>query len=174
MLGVADQAIELRASDSIDGLHPTRSALVIGAGTGFPLGVVGEVDPEVLERFGIDRRVGWIDVDLDNICGLPRRSQELQPISSYPSSDLDLAFVTPDAVEVQTLANALREAGGELLESLQLFDVYRGPGVAGGSRSLAFRLRFVAPDRTLSEAELASLQSSCVAAGTAAGAALRS
>ena len=174
MLGVADHAIELRAADSIPGLHPTRSALVIGAGTGFPLGVVGEVDPEVLERFGIDRRVGWVDVDLENICGLPRRSQELQPVSSYPSSDLDLAFVTPDAVAVDTLAGALRQAGGDVLESLQLFDVYRGPGVDAGSRSLAFRLRFVALDRTLSEAELANLQTACVAAGTATGASLRS
>ena len=128
----------------------------------------------MLERFGIDRRVGWVDVDLENICGLPRRTQELQPISSYPSSDLDLAFVTPDAVAVDTLAGALRQAGGDVLESLQLFDVYRGPGVDAGSRSLAFRLRFVALDRTLSEAELANLQTACVAAGTATGASLRS
>ncbi len=174
MLGVADGAIELRASDSIAGLHPTRSALIIGAGTGFPLGSLGEVDPGVLERFGIDRRVGWFDVDLDNICGLPRRGQELQPISAFPSSDLDLAFVTPDTITVDTLAAALRNAAGEVCESVQLFDVYRGQGVAAGSRSLAFRLRFVALDRTLSEQELAGLRDACVAAGTAAGAALRS
>ncbi len=173
MLGVADGAIELRASDSIAGLHPTRSALIIGAGTGFPLGSLGEVDPGVLERFGIDRRVGWFDVDLDNICGLPRRAQELQPISAFPSSDLDLAFVTPDTLTVDTLAAALRKAAGDVCESVQLFDVYRGQGVAAGSRSLAFRLRFVALDRTLSEQELAGLRDACVAAGTAAGAALR-
>lgn len=174
MLGVADGALELRASDGIAGLHPTRSALIIGAGTGFPLGSVGEVDPGVLARFGIDRRVGWFDVDLDNICSLPRRGQELQPISSFPSSDLDLAFVTPDAITVDVLAAALRRSAGEVCEKVQLFDVYRGQGVAVGSRSLAFRLRFVALDRTLSEQELANLRDACVAAGVAAGATLRS
>jgi phenylalanyl-tRNA synthetase beta chain len=173
MLGVIPTSIELRAADNIAGLHPTRSATIIGTGTGFPIGTLGEIDPGVLNAAGIDGRVGWFDVDLDNLCGLPRQATELALVSSYPSSDLDLAFVTPDAVTVETVAAALRTAAGNLGESVELFDVYRGKGVAEGSRSLAFRLRFVAPDRTLSEAELTALREACVASGAAVGATLR-
>jgi phenylalanyl-tRNA synthetase beta chain len=173
LLGVLAPAIELRAADNIGGLHPTRSASIVGTGTGFPIGTLGEIDPGVLAAVGIDGRVGWFDVDLDNLCGLPRRATELAAVSSYPSSDLDLAFVTPDALPVEALASALRAAASNLCESVELFDVYRGKGVADGSRSLAFRLRFVAVDRTLSDAELTSLQEACVSAGVSLGAALR-
>jgi phenylalanyl-tRNA synthetase beta chain len=173
-LGVLPAALELKANDSLPGLHPTRSAQIIGAGTGFPLGTLGEVDPGVLAAWGIDGRVGWFDVDLENLCGLPRRAIELSVVSPYPSSDLDLAFVTPNSVTVDDLAGALRQAAGEVCESVELFDVYRGKGVADGSRSLAFRLRFVSNDHTLTDAELTELQQRCIGAGTALGAALRS
>jgi phenylalanyl-tRNA synthetase beta chain len=172
-LGVLPSSLEFKVADNIPGLHPTRSATIVGAGTGFPLGTIGEVDPSVLQAAGIEGRVAWFDVDFENLCGLPRRTTELAPVSAYPSSDLDLAFVTPDAVGVDQLAGALRGAAGELCESLELFDVYRGTGVAAGSRSLAFRLRFVAPDRTLSDAELTEVRQRCIAAGGATGATLR-
>jgi phenylalanyl-tRNA synthetase beta chain len=174
MLGVLPAAIELKAADSLEGLHPTRSVSIVGAGTGFPVGTLGEVDPEVLARVGIEGRVGWFDVDLENICALPRQAVQLSPVSTFPSSDLDLAFVTPDVVTVDAVAASIRNAAGDLCESVELFDVYRGKGVADGSRSLAFRLRFVAPDRTLSDSELTSLRESCVAAGAKVGAILRS
>jgi phenylalanyl-tRNA synthetase beta chain len=173
MLGVQPAALTLRPADNIAGLHPTRSATIIGTGTGFPIGSVGEIDPGVLSAAGIDGRVGWFDVDLENLFGLPRRSVELVAVSIYPSSDLDLAFVTPDSVMVADLADALSAAAGSLCESVELFDVYRGKGVAEGHRSLAFRLRFVSADRTLSEAELTGLQEACVAAGVQIGASLR-
>jgi phenylalanyl-tRNA synthetase beta chain len=172
-LGVLPNAVEFKASDDLAGLHPTRSATIVGSGTGFPLGTIGEVDPSVLQAAGIEGRVAWLDVDFENLCGLPRRSPELAPVSTYPSSDLDLAFVTPDSTGVDQLAGALRTAAGDLCESLELFDVYRGPGVAAGARSLAFRLRFVAPDHTLSEAELTAVKERCIAAGATTGATLR-
>ncbi len=178
MLGVLPVAIEFKASDltasALEGLHPTRSVSIVGSGTGFPLGTLGEVDPDVLAKAGIEGRVGWFDVDLENLCALPRQSAELKAVSAFPSSDLDLAFVTPDAVSADAVAVAIRNAAGDLCESVELFDVYRGKGVVDGSRSLAFRLRFVAPDRTLSDAELTTLRESCVAAGATVGAVLRS
>jgi phenylalanyl-tRNA synthetase beta chain len=164
------------------GLHPTRSArLVLGAEGGGPpliIGVVGEVDPDVLERFGLDPargRVGWLEVDLDGLLRLaPRRSTLLQAVSRFPSSDIDLAFVVDEAVPASAVEKTLRRAGGDLLESVALFDVYRGTGTPPGTRSLAYRLRFCANDHTLTDGEVAELRARCIAAVTQAhGAQLR-
>ncbi|MDA8290669.1 MAG: phenylalanine--tRNA ligase subunit beta [Actinomycetota bacterium] len=144
------------------GLHPTRRARIVSGGSTF--GAVGEVDPEVLEAFGLDpgRRVGWLVCDLGALEQVPRRDARARPVSRYPSSDVDLAFVVPDEVPADALARVLERAAGELCESSRLVDVYRGPGVDAGTRSVAVRLRFRAADRTLTDAEVASLRSVCI------------
>ena len=138
-------------------------------GRGGVLGVVGEVDPRVLAEFGLDaehRRVGWLEVDLEALLtDVPRRSVLVSAVSRFPSSDIDLAFVVGDAVPAAAVEKTLRQAGGELLESLALFDVYRGPGVPAGTRSLAYRLRLCAPDRTLTDQEVAEVRARCIARG---------
>ena len=81
---------------------------------------------------------------------------------------------TEEVSEADAVARAMAEAGGDLLESVSLFDVYRGEGVAEGRRSLAFRLRFCALDRTLTDQEVGALRLACIeAAGSAVGATLR-
>jgi phenylalanyl-tRNA synthetase beta chain len=154
------------------GLHPTRWArLVLPERDGEPprvVGVVGEVDPDVLEDFGLDverGRVGWLEVDLGRLLSdAPRRGELLTAVSRFPSSDVDLAFVVDEAVPGAAVETTLRLAGGELLESVALFDVYGGPGTPPGTRSLAYRLRFCAPDRTLTDEEVAELRARCIAA----------
>ena len=81
-----------------------------------------------------------------------------KPTSRFPSSDLDLAFVTPDSVTAEKVDKAIKQAAGALLVDLALFDVYRGAGVPPGSRSLAYRLRLQALDRTLGDSELTDLR----------------
>ena len=75
------------------------------------------------------------------------------PLPVYPPIEQDLALFVPDAVASADVVAAVRKAGGALLEDVRPFDVYRGTGVASGVRSLAYRLRFRAPDRTLTDAE---------------------
>jgi phenylalanyl-tRNA synthetase beta chain len=148
------------------GMHPTRSArIVVSAGngeTGRAIGVVGEVDPGVLEDFGIDAeraRVGWLEVDLEALFNDARRRSTLSAaVSRFPSSDVDLAFVVDDSVPAAAVEKTLRRAGGELLESLALFDVYRGVGIPEGARSLAYRLRLSSTDRTLTDEEVAEVR----------------
>jgi phenylalanyl-tRNA synthetase beta chain len=154
------------------GLHPTRWARLVVSGRegapGHALGVVGEVDPTVLTEFGLDaehRRVGWLEVDLEALLDdAPRRSVLVTPVSRFPSSDIDLAFVVAESVPAASVERTLRQEGGELLESLALFDVYRGPGAPEGTRSLAYRLRLCAPDRTLTDQEVAEVRAGCIAA----------
>jgi phenylalanyl-tRNA synthetase beta chain len=96
-----------------------------------------------------------------------------KPISRFPSSDLDLAFATPDSVTAEKVEKAIKQAAGALLVDVTLFDVYRGAGVAAGSRSLAYRLRLQALDRTLGDAELTDVRNKVVAGVAKLGATLR-
>ena len=146
------------------GLHPTRSARLVSGVVG--LGVVGEVDPDVMAAFGLDpgrSRVGWLEIDLGLLLGeVPRRSELARSVSKFPSSDIDLSFVVGDDVAATAVRDTLAGAAGPTLEWVRLFDVYRGPGMQPATRSLTFRLRFCAPDHTLSEDELQGLRAACI------------
>jgi phenylalanyl-tRNA synthetase beta chain len=122
----------------------------------------------VVGAWGIEGRVGWLELDLGRVLAAPRRSEQARPVSRFPSSDLDLAFSVAETEPAGAVEATLKEAGGELLEWVRLFDVYRGPRVPPGTRGLAFRLRFVALDHTLSDAELGRLRDACVSAVEAA------
>jgi phenylalanyl-tRNA synthetase beta chain len=148
---------------SVAGLHPTRSARLVGP-AGEALGAVGEVDPGVLENHGIGERVGWLEVDLDVAAGLPHRQRIYRPVSIYPSSDVDLAFEVDDAVPATAIEATLRSAAGDHLAALRLFDVYRGAGIADGRRSLAYALRLDALDHTLTDDEVAEVRRRCIEA----------
>jgi phenylalanyl-tRNA synthetase beta chain len=131
---------------------------------GTAIGYVGEVDPEISSAWGIDGRVNWCEVDLEALLAGARRSDLAAPVSRYPSTDIDLAFVVADEVPAAAVEATLAHTGGGLLERLTLFDVYRGEGVADGHRSLAFRLRLCAFDRTLTDSEVGALRAECIAA----------
>ena len=140
------------------------------------IGSVGEVDPGVAATFGVTstaggvesaRRVGWLEVDLGLLLDevlVPRRLAGGGAISRFPSSDIDLAFVVGDRHPADEVADSLRDAAGEVLESVRLFDVYRGPGIADGTRSLAYRLRFCSPERTLTDEEVGEVRARCIRA----------
>jgi phenylalanyl-tRNA synthetase beta chain len=85
-------------------------------------------------------------------------------VSRYPSADLDLAFVVGDAVPAADVEATIRRATTDRLETVDLFDVFRGPQLGDGRRSLAYRLRLAAPDHTLTDAELAELRSAVIEA----------
>jgi phenylalanyl-tRNA synthetase beta chain len=148
---------------AVPGLHPTRSARLMGP-AGEALGAVGEVDPGVLDAHGVAERVGWLEVDLDAVAGLADREGIYRPVSVYPSSDIDLAFEVDDAVPATAIEATLRASGGGHLAALRLFDVYRGRGIAEGHRSLAYSLRLDAPDHTLTDDEVAEVRRRCIEA----------
>lgn len=153
--------VELKQG-KLAGLHSTRSAEVIVAGK--TRGVVGEVSPWVLEKFGITGRVAWLEIDLGAVLSGPRRKRKSVAISKFPSADFDLAFVMPNEVTASAVERTLRTAGKPLLYQLELFDIYRGTGVAEGTRSLAYRVRLQAQDRTLSDADVASVRTKLIEA----------
>lgn len=154
------ESVELRPAVKA-GLHPARTVEIVVGET--VLGVLGEVDPETLQAYDLmHARAGFLELDLGKLAAAPRRPLVARPVSRFPSSDVDLAFVVADSVPAAAIETALLAAAGELCESVELFDVYRGPAVGEGSRSLAYRLRFCALDRTLTDAEVAELRARCI------------
>ncbi|HTN81441.1 MAG TPA: phenylalanine--tRNA ligase subunit beta [Acidimicrobiales bacterium] len=143
------------------GMHPTRT-LLLGADGIF--GAVGEVDPGVLEAHGITERVAWVQLELDRLFVRPRVERQYRPVSRFPSSDIDLAFVVAEVIPAGDVERTLRDAAGPLLVDLRLFDVYRGPSLGEGVRSLAYALRLQAVDHTLTDAEVGEVRSACIAA----------
>lgn len=168
-------------SREVGGLHPGRSGVVTASG--HEIGTVGEVDPAVAERRGIGERVGFVSFVLGGdeywhggtgLLSAPRRPATHRSISRKPSSDVDLAFVVADGVAAADVAATLRSAGGDLVASVDLFDVYRGATLGEGRRSLAFRVRLQATDRTLVDEELSSVRQAMIdAAATAHAAEIR-
>ncbi len=119
-------------------------------------------------------RVAWIELELDGLLTMPRDERQYRPVSRFPSSDIDLAFVVADAIPAAAVERTLREAAGELLADLRLFDVYRGASIGDGARSLAYSLRLQAPDRTLTDREVGEVRQRCIdAVESAFGAKLR-
>jgi phenylalanyl-tRNA synthetase beta chain len=142
------------------GLHPTRTARVLVGGE--QVGWVGEVDPAALEASSVPERVGWLELDLVALLRAPHGADQLRPVSRYPSSDLDLSFEVDESTPAGDLVRTLRGAGVDVLCDVALFDVYRGPGVEAGRRSLTYRVRLQAPDRTLTDDELAAARTALI------------
>ena len=160
--------IELEAG-AINGFHPTRGARIVAGGPAGVLGAVGEVAPEVAEAYGLNGRVGLFVVSLEALINdVGSRSDQATPVSRFPPSDTDLAFAVPDEVPAGAVEATLRQAGGELVEWVHLFDVYRGPNLGAGVRSLAFHIRLRALDRTLTEADVAGVRRAQIDAVAAA------
>jgi phenylalanyl-tRNA synthetase beta chain len=153
------------------GMHPTRSAtLSIGRDV---VGAVGEIHPDVLDAFGVAQRVAWLELDLSRLLAIEPKIVQWKAVSRYPSTDLDFAFVVPDGISAERVDKSIRQAAAGLLVDLALFDVFRGAGVPDGSRSLAYRLRLQAFDRTLTDTDIAAVRDKVVASVAKMGVALR-
>ena len=148
-LGVADWSL----ADVPDGpFHPGRSARIVIGGS--HAGVLGEIHPRVAEALDITGRVAVGVLGLRALeGGAGRRSASTDLPPRFPPVHRDLAFVVEDATPAGAVHEALRQAGGALLASSTLFDVYVGEPLPAGTKSLAFSLDLRAPDRTLRDEE---------------------
>jgi phenylalanyl-tRNA synthetase beta chain len=152
--------------------HPGRCAeLLLGDAV---VGHAGELHPRVCATFGLPARSVAAEVSLEVLLEHAVHLRPAPRLSSFPVAKEDVALVVADDVPAATVETALREGAGDLLESVQLFDVYTGAQAGEGHRSLAFALRFRAPDRTLTEQETGAARAAAVArAGEVCGAVQR-
>jgi phenylalanyl-tRNA synthetase beta chain len=141
--------------------HPGRCAeLLVGD---LPIGHAGELHPRVCRAFGVPARTAVAELDLDALLTRAVTVPAAPHFSTYPVAKEDVALVVAEDLPAAELAATLREGAGPLCESVRLFDVYTGQQVGEGHKSLAFALRFRAPDRTLTEKETAAAREAAVA-----------
>lgn len=145
-----DLGVELTVSPGNEPfLHPGRSGQILVDGRG--IGWIGEVHPLVARAFEVPAAVAF-EIRLADLISPSRVGDEIfREIPAHPAVERDIALLIPTGTAVALVTEALGSAGGDLLEEAYLFDVYDGEELPEGMRSLAFRLRFRAPDRTLSE-----------------------
>ncbi|TMK64767.1 MAG: phenylalanine--tRNA ligase subunit beta [Actinobacteria bacterium] len=138
-------------------LHPGRAASVVSR-DGRELGFVGEVHPAVLRDWDLEVGAAF-EVDAGALAELAPGAVHYREVTSFPAVLQDIAVVVPEEVPAAEVEAAVRVGGGELLAEARIFDVYHGEQVGEGERSLALRLRFQAPDRTLTDEDVAELRS---------------
>jgi len=161
--------VELRAAQYLP-WHPGRCAEVLVGDA--VVGHAGQLHPAVIERSGLPKGTCAVELNLD---ALPIVESLPAPrVSPFPAVFQDVSLVVDANVAAQTVENAIRDGAGELLEEVQLFDVYTGPQLGESRKSLTFALRFRAADRTLTEDEASAARDAAVqTAAERVGAVLR-
>jgi phenylalanyl-tRNA synthetase beta chain len=150
-----------------EGQHPSfmpgRTArLLLGEG-GQHAGWLGELHPLVRERFDLPAQpVLAADLDLELLLSRVDERYDVAPVPAFPPVKEDLAVIVDDAMPATRVQGVIEAAGGKLLAGLILFDVYRGAQVGAGKKSLAYGLTYQAPDRTLTDAEVAKARARIV------------
>jgi len=161
--------VEVRQAEYLP-WHPGRCAEIVVDGRF--VGHAGELHPRVVRDHGLSGVVAAAEVDLDALVAAAPDLGPKPSFSTFPVAKEDLALVVDAAVPAETVAEALRGAS-DLIESVRLFDVYTGDQVGEGRKSLTFALRLRAPDRTLTDEDLARVRTGAVHAAEAVGATLR-
>src|SRR3954454_846924 len=152
-------------------LHPGRSArIVVG---GIEAGWLGEVHPLVCREWDLESAGAFQGRLAECIAASPYGREAYEDVTTYPGVYQDLPIVVPDDVPAAAVRRAVMEGGGELLRSASVFDLYRGEQVGEGRKSLALRLEFRAPDRTLTDAEVTKRRDAIKAALDGIGGSLR-
>ncbi|MGW6896056.1 phenylalanine--tRNA ligase subunit beta [Streptomyces sp. NPDC054919] len=156
--------------------HPGRCAalFVTSAGEETLVGHAGELHPRVIKELHLPERTCAMEIELDLLEQAVDGALQAPRISTFPVATQDVALIVAQDVPATTVEEALRAGAGQLLESLRLFDVFTGDQIGEGKKSLAYALRFRAPDRTLTVDEATAARDAAVAlAAERTGAVLR-
>ncbi|BCA79796.1 phenylalanine--tRNA ligase subunit beta [Desulfuromonas sp. AOP6] len=143
-------------------LHPGKSCALFYQGK--QLGVLGEVHPQVLEKFEIDTPVYLLDMDVSLLQSASRGAVKFQPLSRFPEVYRDSAFLVDESTSAQEVLVVANKAKSPEVVGIVLFDVYRGKGVPEGKKSIAIRVRYRSMDKTLTDEEIASLHGKIIKA----------
>ena len=149
---LASLRVSVKYRESVDFAYlPGRTAEVVIDGT--RVGLVGQVHPRVAEAFDIKQDVAIVELDLEALLPHVPETVHYEPISLYPLVEEDLAIIVEDGVPAGEAIKLIETS--DLVRSVSIFDVYAGPPVPRGKKSLAFSLSFQSPERTLSDADVA-------------------
>ncbi len=136
--------------------HPGKTARIKLAGR--EIGLLGEIHPSVAENYRLPERVSVMQLNLEEIIKAAGGPRKYNPLPKYPAVERDIAVVVTRDVPSAELVRVIAETAGALLEESSLFDIYQGEQIKEGFKSLAFALRFRAPDRTLTDEEVNTIR----------------
>ncbi|HEX8552267.1 MAG TPA: phenylalanine--tRNA ligase subunit beta [Abditibacteriaceae bacterium] len=155
-----------------EGFHPGRAADLLIDGQW--LGMMGEVHPDVAAAFNLTARAYMAEIDFDALARHLTIARSYQPLPRFPFADRDLALVLDKELQASHVESVVRGGAGPFAREVRTFDVYTGPPIPEGKKSIALSLRFRADDRTLTDVEIdAALQAAREAAETQLGASRR-
>jgi phenylalanyl-tRNA synthetase beta chain len=132
-------------------MHPGRAARILL--NDIELGCVGELHPNTSEKYEINERVYYAEIGLPPVFETAKLISVFKPLPKFPAISRDIAMKVKEDITVNIIENTIRERAGKYLESVQLFDVYKGSQIESGYKSVAYSLSFRAPDRTLTDNE---------------------
>lgn len=146
-------SLTFEADTSISYLHPGISARVMVNGD--TVGVIGEVHPHVIENFEVSKKIIVFEIDFGkimNYCCV--KEKRLKPLPKFPAVYRDLALIARSDTESKIILETIWRAKAQYLDEVSVFDVYQGEHIPAGGKSLGYRLKFQAPDRSLTDEEV--------------------
>ena len=160
--GLHVESFAIRQADHVS-FHPGKTAGVwLGEEQ---IGVIGELHPQVVRQYGLEAApLLAADLDLRPLLAQAKGRYSVEPVSAYPPVLEDLAVVVDEGMTAAAVEAAIRQAAGDLLAGVRLFDLYAGGQLAPGRKSLAYSLVYQAQDRTLTDDEVAQVRAQIVTA----------
>ncbi|MBO4725377.1 MAG: phenylalanine--tRNA ligase subunit beta, partial [Firmicutes bacterium] len=147
--GMGVKGYKFTAETEYEPYHPGRCARIsIGDEE---LGIMGEIHPAVAKNFDIDEKVYICELMFEKFLTKAETDKHYSPLPKFPSTERDIALVVDEDVLVGDLENVIKANGGDILEDVKMFDVYRGPQVGFGKKSIAFNLVYRDPEKTLTD-----------------------
>jgi phenylalanyl-tRNA synthetase beta chain len=113
--------------------------------------MLGEVHPDAVNNFKLDTRAYVFELDFELLSALASQEKHYIPLPRFPSADRDLAGIVSEDVSAAELEEEIVKAGGEILASYRMFDIYRGKQVPDNKKSMAYSLIYQASNRTLTD-----------------------
>jgi len=147
----AISGVEYAACTTDNAFHPGRCAVLEKDGK--QLGIFGEIHPLTLANYNIDAPAYVAELDFEALFDARVKLTEYTPLPKYPALERDFSFVCDEEMPVGTLEKCMKAAGASTLESVQLFDIYRGPQIGEGKKSVSFAVMLRAADHTMTDEE---------------------
>lgn len=166
------KSYDIEASSKEYSFHPGRCAVLSVQGE--KLGVLGEIHPQCSENYGINTRVYVFKLDVAVLYKYADTEKSYTPLPKYPAITRDIALLCDEAIPVIALQKAIENAGGKIVESIKLFDVYQGKQIEAGKKSVAFNITMRSNEGTLTDDQAGSAMNKIMTALEKLGAALRS
>jgi len=121
---------------------------------GDTIGYAGEINSDMLKKFGLQQRVLAVSLDLHKLYRAERKKWKYTPVTPYPVVTRDLAFLVADNIPAEDMSSEINASGGNLIKNITVFDVYKGKNMEPGKKSLAFSISYSSNERTLTDTEV--------------------